>query len=239
MTPLKFSHPPILAVLLGLLTVLYIGLLLLAPAGWLPGDPVWAIRPATVQEILDESLNFFFVLPLLNRLGFSALPAASVHPTLQALFNFAEGWIFMFLPILSLDPRGRKLPTLFIWSLAMFLTNVFLLPYMALRLCQAPELEPIPKGKLAKLFGAIGFGVGLLAVGWGIWVDPASGGYADRWAFLGNQVLTNRLTLAFWVDLVLFYGFQIWLMGAIIPPGERSRPLRLIPFWGLALWLML
>ncbi|GJP41260.1 hypothetical protein CLOM_g925 [Closterium sp. NIES-68] len=31
-----------------------------------PGDPAWSISEATVQEVKDLSLNFFYVLPALN-----------------------------------------------------------------------------------------------------------------------------------------------------------------------------
>jgi hypothetical protein len=30
------------------------------------GDPVWAISQATISDLVGLSLNFFFVLPLLN-----------------------------------------------------------------------------------------------------------------------------------------------------------------------------
>jgi hypothetical protein len=30
------------------------------------GDPVWAISQATISDLIGLSLNFFFVLPLLN-----------------------------------------------------------------------------------------------------------------------------------------------------------------------------
>jgi hypothetical protein len=30
------------------------------------GDPVWAISRTTISEILNLSINFFFVLPLAN-----------------------------------------------------------------------------------------------------------------------------------------------------------------------------
>jgi len=30
------------------------------------GDPVWAISQATISDLIGLSLNFFFILPLLN-----------------------------------------------------------------------------------------------------------------------------------------------------------------------------
>lgn len=226
-------------ILLIVLTGIYLGLLLLSPSGWLPGDPVWAIQPDTLQEITDESINFFFVLPILNQLGFHAMQAPTVHPVMQAFFNFAEAWIFMFLPLLLLDPRGGRLPKVLIWSLAMFLTNVFLMPYMAARLLQAPENDKLNKGILAKLFGITGLWVGVVALLWACFVQPDVGGLSERWEYWAEQLIHGRVTLAFCVDLVLFYIFQIWLMGAIMETESRSRWLRFVPFWGLAMWLVI
>ena len=51
--------------------------------------------------------------------------------------------------------------------------------------------------------------------------------------------MTNRVTIAFCVDVVLFYIFQILLMGSLEPAGSPKRGLRFVPFWGLAAWLIL
>ena len=155
-----------LSVLLWVATMVYVGLLLLSPPSWLPGDPVWAIQPDTIEEILNESLNFFFILPFLNILGFSYLPAPMVNPAAQGFFNLAEAWIFMFLPLMIMDKRSQHLPSMMVWGLAMFLTNVFLMPYMALRLRQVisgPQ-STVNKGILARFFGALGLTVGNLAI---------------------------------------------------------------------------
>ncbi|MEO1401662.1 MAG: hypothetical protein AAFV72_10505 [Cyanobacteria bacterium J06635_1] len=228
----------LLSLLLGFLTVVYVVLLLLSPPDWLPGEPVWAIQPETMQEILDESINFFFVLPILNQLGIHLMEAPVVHPAMEAFFNLAEAWIFMFLPLLLLDPRGGKLPRVPMWGAAMFLTNVFLMPYMALRLGQVSEASQGEKGILAQVFGWIGLGVGAIALYWFCAALPEFGTVAERFAYLGQQVMTNRVTLAFCVDLFLFGIFQAVLMGAIIPQGHLLRWLRFMPFFGLATWLI-
>lgn len=220
-------------------TVVYVGVLLLSPPTWLPGEPIWAIQPDTIQEILNESLNFFFILPLLNLVGINSLPAPTVNPAAQGFFNFAEAWIFMFLPIMLMDRRSQHLPRTVLWGLAMFLTNVFLMPYMALRLGQPSDSPNLPeKGTLARVFGILGLTVGNLAVIWFCFNRPELGGIISRFDYLGQQVVSNRVTLAFVVDIILFWIFQIWLMGAIIPAGERYRTLRFIPFWGLGIWLL-
>ena len=154
------------------IALFYTYILLLSPSNQLlPGDPVWAIQPDTLQEVLDESLNFFLVLPILNRLGITLMQAPVVHPATEGLFNLAEAWIFMFLPLLLLDKRGQSLPRLPIWSMAMFLTNVFLTPYMALRARQpldVPVTSP-PKN----------------TIGTGLWLDwSSSGNRRDRLVLL-------------------------------------------------------
>ena len=229
---------PWLMALLWTATLAYVGLLLLSPPGWLPGEPVWAIQPETVKEILDESLNFFFILPMLNLLGISYLQAPTVNPATQGFFNLAEAWIFMFLPLMMMDQRGQHLPKMMFWGMAMFLTNVFLMPYMALRLGQPESNDTLAKSTWTRLFGALGLTVGNLAVVWFCFNRPELGNILTRFSYLGQQIMHNRVTLAFVVDMLLFWIFQIWLMGALIPESERTRPLRFMPFWGLAIWLL-
>ncbi|MGD1953430.1 MAG: hypothetical protein ACFB14_27855 [Leptolyngbyaceae cyanobacterium] len=240
---LPANPPSIRPWLVGLLwtaTLAYVGLLLLSPPNWLPGDPVWAIQPETIQEILDESLNFFFILPMLNLLGISYLQAPTVNPAAQGFFNLAEAWIFMFLPLMVMDKRSQHLPKMMVWGMAMFLTNVFLMPYMALRLGQSESQDAAPpKGILARCFGALGLTVGNLAVVWFCFNRPELGSVLARFGYLGEQIMHNRVTLAFVVDMLLFWIFQIWLMGALMPTDERIRTVRFIPFWGLAIWLLI
>jgi hypothetical protein len=51
-------------VALWILAAVYTSWLFLLP--YAPGDPVWAISRTTISEILNLSINFFFVLPLAN-----------------------------------------------------------------------------------------------------------------------------------------------------------------------------
>ena len=221
-----------------LIAITYIYILLLSPPGQLvPGEPAWAIRPETIQEILNESLNFFLVLPLLNLAGIHYIKAPTVHPIIEALFNFAEAWIFMFLPLLLADRNTAHLPKILIWSMAMFGTNAVLTPYMALRYSApiSPAKEETDKGGLARIFGWIGLSVGIIALIWGFVGRPELGDLAERMKYLGERVMTDRVTLAFCVDLVLFSVFQALLLRGV---NSRIGWLRFVPFWGLAVWLI-
>ena len=236
------SPSPLLPLLFWAIALTYTYILLLSPSNQLlPGDPVWAIQPETLQEVLDESLNFFLVLPILNHLGINLMHAPVVHPATEGLFNLAEAWIFMFLPLLLLDKRGRSLPRIPIWGMAMFLTNVFLTPYMAVRARQPREIpnESPSKPLLARVFGWIGLVVGTGAIAWFCLARPEFGGLLERYEYFLGQLVSNRVAIAFCVDLVFFYVFQLILMGAIEPQHSPKRWLRVIPFWGLAIWLIL
>ena len=233
---------PWLALLLGLLAVSYIYLLFWSPADWLiPGEPVWALRPETIQAVWDESIDFFFILPLANAAGIHLMEAPQINPVLAALFNLAEAWIFMFLPLLLADPRERRFSKVTVWGLAMFLTNAILTPYMALRanVPQVQMTESSKKGWLARGFGLIGLAVGSTALVWFVVANPDFGDLAARWHYLGEQLLTNRLTLAFCVDLGLLAVFQAMLLRAVEPADSWKQWLRFVPFWGLAAWLVL
>lgn len=251
---------PFVSVLLWILTALYVYVLLISPPNQLiPGEPVWAIQPDTVQELLNESTNFFFILPILNTLGIRFMQAPIIHPGSEALFNLAEAWIFMFLPLLLADPRGKNLPKWLIWSLSMFLTNTFLIPYMALRSMTSPlqnhsfqdeenASDQLRNNQsrnnqsrntfLMRGFGWIGLVVGTIAIGWAVGGRPEFGDIPERAQYMMQCLITDRLTIAFCVDLVFFFIFQVVLLGAIEPPGSKKRWLRFVPFWGLALWLI-
>ncbi|KAL2641591.1 hypothetical protein R1flu_009178 [Riccia fluitans] len=109
-----------------------------------PGDPMWAISPATIQMLIDLSLNFFFVLPLTallgDLIGIHGL-APVLHPVDEGLFNLVIGWTLLFAPLLFTDRKrdgfGGSLEGL--WLIQMLLTNTVLAPYMAIRLINANQ----------------------------------------------------------------------------------------------------
>ncbi len=221
-------------------TYIYV-LLCSSPNFILPGDPVWAIQPETIKEVVNESLNFFFILPILNNLGIHFMNSPIVHPIIEAQFNFAEAWIFMFLPLLLADKRVINFPKVALWTVAMFLTNVFLLPYMALRFKQPipDKIEEHKKSILERTFGGIGLSVGIIAIAWLFIGRPEFGDLAQRIQYFITQLHSNRVVIAFCVDLFLFTIIQVILMSAVIPKNSEQRGLRFIPFFGLAIWLII
>lgn len=240
--PPKQQNPNPIAIFLWLLSAIYIYILLLSPHNQpLPNGPIWAVEPETIKEVINESINFFFILPIFNAIGIKYMEAPTIHPWLESLFNFAEAWIFMFLPLLLADRRGGEFPKILIWSMAMFLTNTFLLPYMAWRTTatELPEDEQMGKGLLAKIFGGVGLIIGIIAIFWAIFARPEFGDIAARAAFFVQNFQSDRLTIAFCVDVIFFAIFQAVLIGNIEPPDSGKRWLRFVPFWGLAVWLIL
>ncbi len=216
-------------------------MLLLSPSGQLlPGEPVWAIKPETIQEILNESINFFFILPILNLLGFHYIQAPVVHPWQQALFNFAEAWMFMFLPVMLADSKARGLPKVLIWGLAMFLTNTFLIPYMALRdshtTVKDQDNNKINTSLMNRVFGWTGLIVGAVAIIW-CFIGTEFGNINQRAQYFIQHALPERLTIAFCVDLVFFAIFQFILLGSI-ESVDNKRWLRFVPFLGMVIWLL-
>lgn len=236
--PNQEQRTNLVSILLWVLALIYVYVLLLSPSGQLlPGEPVWAIKPETIQEILNESINFFFILPILNLLGFHYIQAPVVHPWQLALFNFALSWMFMFLPVMLEDKKARGLPRVLIWSLAMFLTNTFLIPYMALRKTHTIiDSHKINTELIKPVFGWTGLIVGAVSIVW-CFIGTEFGDINQRMQYFIQHALPERLTIAFCVDLVFFAIFQFILLGSIEPVGGR-RWLRFVPFLGMIIWLL-
>ena len=117
-------------------------LLLSPPFAPVPGYPGWAISPEGLQDVINSSVQFFFILQGLNEAGITFAGHATdfpVQPETLAVFNFAEAFVFMLFPVLLMDKtklgkeKGGELKTTTFWSISMFLTNATLLPYFATR----------------------------------------------------------------------------------------------------------
>ncbi|XP_019455385.1 PREDICTED: uncharacterized protein LOC109356509 [Lupinus angustifolius] len=231
----------------------YILWLFLLP--YAPGDPAWAISSDTINAVLGLSLNFFFILPLLNFVGIHLMEAPLLHPMSEGLFNFVIGWTLMFAPLLFTDrKRDRFKGSLdVLWGMQMFLTNTFLIPYMAIRLNDADD-DTVPSkcsqlGSVmtngASVVGLIGGGVCLLSLLWAFFgrTDANFGGIAERWEFLVGYLGSERLAYAFIWDIGLYIIFQPWLIGDNLQNIQENKVvlvkyLRYIPVVGLVSYLL-
>ncbi|KAF3663099.1 putative serine/threonine-protein phosphatase 2A 65 kDa regulatory subunit A beta isoform-like [Capsicum annuum] len=220
-----------------------------------PGDPVWAISSETVNDLVGLSLNFFFILPLLNAGGVHLIEAPVLHPMAEGLFNFVIGWTFMFAPLLFSDrKRDRFKGSLdLLWGFQMFLTNTFLIPYMAIRLNKV-DLEYPPRAtsqlgsimtRSASIVGLVGGAACLLSTFWAIYGrgDGDFGNISDRWEFLLSYLSSERLAYAFIWDICLYIIFQPWLIGVNLQNIQEDkvgivRYLKYVPVVGLVAYCL-
>ncbi|CAN6235261.1 unnamed protein product, partial [Urochloa humidicola] len=229
----------------------YILWLFLLP--YAPGDPVWAISQATISDLIGLSLNFFFILPLLNSAGVHLLESPVLHPMAEGLFNFVIAWTLMFAPLLYTDSRRDRFKGSLdvLWGFQMFLTNTFLIPYMAIRLNAGTDQSPPPRSQLgsvmvkgALVVGAVGGAVCILSIVWALFgrADAGFGGIAERWQYAQNYVFSERLAYAFLWDILLYSVFQPWLIGDNIQnvkadATEFVNLVRFVPVVGLVAYL--
>lgn len=204
--------------------------LLLSPPGQFPflnGPPAWAIDATTLKNVVDESLDFFYIWPGLEAAGlpspttFLGTPVPVVEPLRLALFNFSEAYALLFLPLLMWDrPKNNVYPW---WGFGMFLTNAIFLPYFATTRGESDD-EPRRKPSWAPAFGLISLIVAAVA----LWQ-----GYNLLGGF-GALVLGDRVAFAFMVDCICFSILQAYVFSSTAGPAWR-----LIPFFGLVAWLLL
>ncbi|KAG7942780.1 hypothetical protein I3843_15G004600 [Carya illinoinensis] len=243
----------LLQIILWVAEAVYILWLFLLP--YAPGDPVWAISSDTINSLLGLSLNFFLILPLANSVGIHIIDAPVLHPVSEGLFNFVIGWTFMFAPLLFTDrKRDRYKGSLdVLWGLQMFLTNTFLIPYMAIRMNEAgADYTPSKRSQLgsvmtngAPIVGLIGGSACLISALWAVFgrMDSNFGSIGDRWEFLASYLGSERLAYAFIWDICFYLIFQPWLIGDNLQNVQESKVdlvnyLRFIPVVGLIAYLL-
>ncbi|BFG17020.1 hypothetical protein CerSpe_032940 [Prunus speciosa] len=243
----------VLQIVLWVAEAVYILWLFLLP--YAPGDPVWAISSDTVNSLVGLSLNFFFILPLLNSVTAGLINAPILHPMSEGLFNFVIGWTFMFAPLLFTDrKRDRYKGSLDVfWGFQMFLTNTFLIPYMAIRLNEAEsDYTPSKRSQLgsvmtngAPIVGLVGGAICLISALWALFgrMDGNFGSISDRWEFLISYLGSERLAYAFIWDIGLYTVFQPWLIGENLQNVQSSKIgivnyLRFVPVVGLVAYLV-
>lgn len=225
--------------LAGISWIVYVGYLLLSD--FPPGESVLHVQPATIQTALDLSLNFWFVTPIV----FPKL-APVLNPALEGLFNLVVAWGLLFWGF-ALDGRRQRVPILPVLIGIAFITNVFYLPWLALRQPNRDPIEP-PLNRLEKFvetrYFSLGLGAVFLAsVAWSLWGRPEFGDWTVRMQSLWELLTSNRLTYSFAVDLLVFWLFQAWLV-----PDDMARRnytsstmlwiARLVPYFGLILYFL-
>eukprot|EP00850_Spirogloea_muscicola_P015003 SM000111S18826 [mRNA] locus=s111:288299:290780:- [translate_table: standard] len=246
---------PAPAVQAGLWALLGVYTLWLLVLPYAPGNPAWATTPETIDSLKGLSLNFFFVLPAANWVGLHALEAPVLHPVDEGLFNFVNAWSLMFGPLIFKDKRrgaSRGL-TQSLWIGQMFLTNLFLIPYMALRLnkpepaSQSESVSPLVAlgqavASQSTTIGLVGGVIGIISVTWAIFLRSSEqfGGPAERLSYFLEYLATDRVAYAFIWDLVLYSLFQAWLVLDFIESLPAANDQRLwrrvgcVPYLGLA-----
>ena len=222
----------------------YVAWLILSPPNLIaPGEPIWAIRPETLTEVYNESVNFFFVNVALDRAGLSPIPSVPCNPVSEGVFNLVNAWSFMFLPLLLEDARSDGVPggKYAWWSVQMFLTNAILTPYLALRaggVKAEGEEARRPGTAFKRSFGIVGGAVGLASVAWVSCARPefVAAGIEPRAAMLRQLLSEDRVTFAFFVDMVLYSVWAPFLLSEVDP--EDTSPFRYVPFINLVRWLL-
>ncbi|KAL0430111.1 UNVERIFIED_CONTAM: hypothetical protein Sradi_0637100 [Sesamum radiatum] len=170
-------------------------------------------------------------------------------PMSEGLFNFVIGWTFMFAPLLYTDRRRDRYKGSLdvLWGFQMFLTNTFLIPYMAIRLNEADgEYTPSKTSQLGSVMkngatvGLIGGLACLISILWALF-GRGDGNYGDlpeRWEFLLSYLGSERLAYAFIWDICLYIIFQPWLIGDNLQNIQKDKVavvnyLRFVPVVGL------
>ncbi|KAL0050493.1 hypothetical protein WJX82_000777 [Trebouxia sp. C0006] len=218
----------------------YIGIVLFGTS--LPGKPAYAVEWRTLVEVWHCSVNFFYINQILNWLGVHLIQSAAEHPVNEALFNLVNVWSLMLWPLMLADKKGAKVKNKFgIYLGTQFLTNIFFVPYLALREQPAgsrgtradadPKAAKLPG--YAPIIGITGAAIGLGSIVWALSIRPEYGGLAERWQYFVQQSVSNRVFFAFVLDAVLYYVWQALLMGE-----DATKTQRYIPFVGLISYLL-
>ncbi|RZM82910.1 hypothetical protein [Leptolyngbya iicbica] len=219
--------------------VVYVGYLLLSDLP--PGPSLLHTSPDTLREAGALSLNFWFVLPAL----FPA-QAPTLHPALEGLFNVVVTWGLLFWGF-AIEGRQQRVPMLPFLIGTAFLTNVFYLPWLGLR--QSRRDRPTrPLNRLETITESRAYPIALMiillaAIAWGLWGRADFGSISDRWTDLVQIVQSDRLAYSFWIDLLVFWLFQGWLVPDDMARRQWQDPValwsaRLIPAFGLVIYFL-
>jgi len=217
--------------------VVYVGYLLLSD--FPPGPSLLHTSPDTLREAGELSLNFWFILPALF-----PSQAPTLHPALEGLFNVVVTWGLLFWGF-AIEGRQQRVPMLPFLIGTAFLTNVFYLPWLGLRQVRR-DRPSLPLNRLEAMTESRAYPIALMlvmlaAIGWGLWGRADFGGIGDRWAALVQIVQSDRLAYSFWIDMLVFWLFQGWLVPDDMARRQWQDPValwcaRLMPALGLVIY---
>ncbi|GAB5363845.1 hypothetical protein AAMO2058_000918300 [Amorphochlora amoebiformis] len=233
---------------LGILWIAYMWFVLLTPDA--PGKSALEFDPAALKEATALSLNFWFVLPTL-------LPqvAPVIHPMLEGLFEALVTWSVLFFGFIS-ENRTQKINMIGFLVGSSFLTNIFYIPYLALReeggrvaiVDESDEASTTNSLQNSiqslvenKVFGPIVGGMATFAIAWALFARPEFGDIGERSAELKRILSSDRLAYSFAVDMGIFALLQTWMV-----PDEMKRRgfddsrallISRIPLFGLAYYM--
>ncbi|XP_008668367.1 uncharacterized protein [Zea mays] len=191
----------------------------------------------------------------LSVVGVHLLESPLLHPMAEGLFNLVLAWTLLFAPLLFTDCRRDRYKGSLdvLWGFQMFLTNTFLIPYMAIRL-NGPEADRSPPRRSqlgsvmvngAPAVGAVGGLVCVLSIVWAFSGrgDSGFGGIAERWQYLQSYLFSERLAYAFLWDMFLYSVFQPWLIGDNLRNVKADAAglvsvVRFVPVVGLVAYLL-
>ena len=212
---------------------------------FIPLVPSWPPSDADLAPALEDSAHFFYIKDILEGKD------ANVPPVRLAVFNFAEAWIFAFLPVLLADAKRLPIPAVFFaWTGGLGLTNAFLAPYLFFREAFAlgddghvdvdDNASSTKGGRNALLSVAVGVIATTVAAYAGY--DCITASTASDWGDFVQVAKADRTYTAFLVDLALFSASQSFLLRRIHSQqnedGDESMPqIYDVPFVGLMSWL--
>lgn len=239
LTDVDKTSPALTKIFLWCAWLIYVSYLLLSDLP--PGESLFHTKPETLREAIDLSLNFWFFMPLL-----SPEVAPVLNPALEGLFNLVVAWGLLFWGF-AIDGRERKFPMIPFLIGTAFLTNVFYLPWLALRKSnsQPPQdsLTALEKLGESRILPLVLTGIFVASIAWAMWARPEFGDLTVRWRSLVEVVSTDRLAYSFFVDMFVFGFFQSWLVKDDMARRNWNDKIilwvvRFVPFIGLVVYLL-
>lgn len=250
------------------LWLFYAGYLSLAMLSDLPpGPPAYATQPEVLLEAFHESVNLLWIAEALEEfVGLPSLvPIVPSHPVSEAIFNLAVVWAAMFVPLMYSDARGSQVKNNQVWAvLVVFVTNLFLTPWMALRegvvlssgggggsgssgngegssnnasssSSLAPPLPGLqPVPGYSRALGFASAAAGALCIGWALAGRPEAGGDLAA-RWHYLSSFAGGDNRVFWAFILDYALFAVWQASML---SGAPAGYRFVPFAGMASWLI-